>query len=68
MEDSMRLRTLALVIALGWGLTLGTAAKKRTPHLSAATAKRAKIKRPKSNLKRHKVKGRKVLNARKVKR
>ena len=64
----MRLRTLALVTALGCGLTVSAQARKKTPHSTAATAKRAKVKRPKSNVKRHKVKGRKVSNARKVKR
>jgi len=64
----MRLRTLALMIAIGCSLTAGAEAKTKNAHSVAATAKRPKVKRVKSKGKRRKVKGRKVSSARKVKR
>jgi hypothetical protein len=56
----MKLRTLALVVALGCGLTGSAVAKKKTPHSTAATAKRVKVKKYKSRVKHQKVQARKV--------
>jgi hypothetical protein len=57
----MRLRTLALVIAVGCGLATGAVAKKKTSHSAAATVKRTKIKKIRPQGVNRKVKSRKVV-------
>ena len=56
----MKLRTLALVIALGCGLTGSAVAKKKTQHSTPATAKRIKVKKSKSRVKHQNVQAHKV--------
>lgn len=62
----MKLRTLALVIALGCGLTGSAVAKKKTQHSAPATAKRVKVKKSKSHVQPQRVTHQKV-QAHKVK-